>query len=1242
MKICTYQAEGFMLAPVLLSVLGGFRAERSGEPIATFESNKVRALLAYLAVEAGRSHQRSALAGLLWPDHPEELARTNLRHVLRQLRQTLPDQHGAPPILLTTQQTIQINPAGVFTLDVTQFAELLRASARCDHRAFSDCPGCVERYSRAAALYGGPFLANFVLHDSDIFDEWAMTQREQLHRQALEIFFTLASHYEAIAEYDLARQYAWRQIELEPWREEAHRQVMRVLVFSGQRTAALAQYVRCRTILADELGVDPDPETLALYEAIRIGKLAAVPRSPAVVAPTITQAPQPAEVSGNPTVPAALAAPTTGTSVGPLHYLASGHLVGRQRELAQLEQLWDRAQNGQAQLALVVGEPGIGKTRLIQALMAHTQRQGAVVLRGGCYEYEATTPYLPFVECLRAYVHAHDVDTLRAQLGPTAAELVRLAPEIEVKLGVPAPSPSLPPGDERLRLFDNIARFLQSLASDRGLLIFLDDLHWADRSTLVLLHYVLRHLRTNRLLVVVAYREIELDSDHPMIDALAEWNRERLATRIALERLSRAETDELLHGLLDQENRTPAFAEAIYRETEGNPFFVEEVVKALLAQEQLNAASDQQRKGITELEIPQSIKEAIGRRLRRLSQVCGKMLHTAAALGKTFAFAEVALVVPADEDTLLNALDEACVAQLIRPNQADSFTFTHDKIRETLYQELNPIRRRRLHQRIGELLEKLYASDQRDSMEITRDQHQRLQGGEGNRQRSHDHAHVLAFHAVTGHDWQRGLIYSQRAADHARRIFANDEALHYYQMARQCAEELNQPEQLASITELIGDVYTVRGPLQLAVEYYQRTHDLVSSATARAVLKVKIGRVYVSAGDAQALMFLTAALDELDPETQTKELAAALAALGRLHHFWCQHAQAIAFLERARQLVEPFDDIHVWMDIFSHLAGACQHMAQVTQSMDWARQSIALAERHNALQVAGASYDYLAQGAALLGQWQASMAYSTQGRQIAEETSDLVGLAWIAFDRAWSLHGQGLLNQAHDAAHEATARGEELGEQRLVAWAGNMLVLIQADLQLDAAAHATAERMIARADELGQPALRSNSRRSLAYLHVQRQEWPQAAALLDQAIDILSKTDNHCEHLWFLGAHRAEAYLGLGRLDEAMDCITEYLALARRAESRYFEGLALRVQSQILAAHHHAAAAISAVDHAIAALEATDTRLELGRALYQRALIRRRFDRTEAMHQDVKRARELFTACGALRDLERVEAMLHR
>ncbi len=244
--------------------------------------------------------------------------------MLRQLRQSLPDQHGDPPLLLTSQQTIQLNPAGALTLDVAQFAELLAACARCNHGTLGDCPGCVERYSRAAALYRGPFLAGFDLHDSDIFNEWAVIQREHLHRQVIEICFTLASHYETVAHYDLARHYAHRQIELEPWREEAHRQLMRVLALSGQRAAALAQYARCRAILADELGVDPDAETLALYEALRTGKLGAAPRSRAAATPASVPATESAEVASGPSAPAAAAAPTTSTAGGYLHYLARG------------------------------------------------------------------------------------------------------------------------------------------------------------------------------------------------------------------------------------------------------------------------------------------------------------------------------------------------------------------------------------------------------------------------------------------------------------------------------------------------------------------------------------------------------------------------------------------------------------------------------------------------------------------------------------------------------------------------------------------------------------------------------------------------------------------------------------------------------------------------------------------------------------------------------------------------------
>ena len=245
-------------------------------------------------------------------------------------------------------------------------------------------------------------------------------------------------------------------------------------------------------------------------------------------------------------------------------------------------------------------------------------------------------------------------------LNSTAPEIAKLAPEIDTKLGGLAPNTPLPPNEERLRLFDNVARFFSKLAASRGMLFFIDDLHWADQGTLNLLHYLLRHLRNDRVLLLAAYREVELDRSHPLASALVEWNREHLVTRVSLSRLSQADTGALLSTLFGQESISDDFVSVLYRETEGNPFFIEEVVKSLIEQGEIyREDGGWGRKQVEELAIPLSVKEAIGRRLNRLSEPCTDVLRTAAALGKIFPFAELAAVTTISEDALLDALDEA-------------------------------------------------------------------------------------------------------------------------------------------------------------------------------------------------------------------------------------------------------------------------------------------------------------------------------------------------------------------------------------------------------------------------------------------------------------------------------------------------------------------------------------------------------------------------------------------------------
>ena len=323
-----------------LSFLGGFQVTLAGKPITKFESDRVRMLLAYLAMEADRPHRREQLAALLWPDHPEDTARTNLRHILHKLRQALGEPDVASPWLLTTHQTIQFNPASDHKLDVTIFTGLLAICETHLHSGLNRCQDCLYRLSRATALYGGDFLAGLSLAGSAPLEEWALSHQEHLHRQALEAFYHLAGSHEAARNFEEARHYAWRQVELEPWREEAHQQLMRILVHTGQRSAALAQYETCRQILAAELGVPPLAETTALYEQIQfseeLGKneVSLSPLSPPSSAPV-------ADWGELPTV---------------------SSFYGRQSELATLERwlITDRCR-----VVVVLGMGGIGKTALV-------------------------------------------------------------------------------------------------------------------------------------------------------------------------------------------------------------------------------------------------------------------------------------------------------------------------------------------------------------------------------------------------------------------------------------------------------------------------------------------------------------------------------------------------------------------------------------------------------------------------------------------------------------------------------------------------------------------------------------------------------------------------------------------------------------------------------------------------------------------------------------------------------------
>ena len=395
-----------------------------------------------------------------------------------------------------------------------------------------------------------------------------------------------------------------------------------------------------------------------------------------------------------------------------LDSLAGGVFVGRQREMGELKACLEDALSGRGRLVTLVGEPGIGKTRTAQEMATYAGLRGAQVLWGRCYEEQGVPPYWPWVQAIRSYVRERDPEQLRSEMGAGAADIAEVVSDVRERLPNLQPAPQLEPEQARFRLFDSIAAFLKTASQRQPLVLVLDDLHWADQPSLMLLQFVARELGGARLLLIGTYRDVELSRQHPLAEALGELTRERLFQRVLLRGLSQEDVGRFIE--MTSGNSAPrGLVQAVHSQTEGNPLFVTEVVRLLVQEGELNAEMVRGTDSWT-IRIPEGVREVIGRRLNRLSQRCNEALTVASILGREFTMTQLSpLVEEVTEDRLFEILEEALAARVIEelPQSVGRYQFTHALIQETLTAELSLTRRVRLHARIAQALEDLYGDD---------------------------------------------------------------------------------------------------------------------------------------------------------------------------------------------------------------------------------------------------------------------------------------------------------------------------------------------------------------------------------------------------------------------------------------------------------------------------------------------------------------------------------------------------
>ena len=757
-------------------------------------------------------------------------------------------------------------------------------------------------------------------------------------------------------------------------------------------------------------------------------------------------------------------------------------LIDRVEEMNQLREAVDRTVRGEGGLLFLRGEAGVGKTRLTREMEAYARLRGMNVLYGRCPALLTMTgipPYILWSEVIRDYLQASAPEQLYRVIGFYPAEVSKLVPELRQKLGAIPQSIQIDPEHERDRLFEAVSQFITNVSKEGPLLVVLDDLQWTDQSSLLLMHYLARGVSRERLLFVGAYRDNEVDEKHPLFPVLTELNRERLLQSVLLKRMSLNDISEMIKQILEQDDVPKEFCELVYQKTGGNPFFVEEVIKSLKEQEQIfREGSRWKIKEISRIEFPETVKGVVKARIGRLDDECRNLLTTASFIGYDFTFEALRAVTGFEDNKLVELLERILKTGQIKERVVrgeDAYSFADAIVRDVVHEEVSRLMHKRFHNVAGNTLEKVYAA------------------------RIDDHLAELAYQFLEGNDKDRALGYFLKAGEKAWEIYANDEAVSYFQSALHLLEEKEgELVEKARVLERLGDIKRIQGEYNACVEDWSKALELWKKLDE----KENVARIH-------------------------RRMASLLLATGEKEKANMHYQEALKILEAMPESAE-------LATLYSYRASMFYGQGDLSNARSLGMRALELAEKLNAQEVVANSCRTLGAVFRAIGDAQAlrkAIEYYERGLKTALDDGYMEA-AISGYNTLGVITPLYLHDRAMEYCEKGYALAKKVGHIERESWLGTSLALLM-DLRGEVGNGVSlAEVSLALARKVGSTGNVSYSLVVLGAAYRILGEWERSEQCLTEAMTISQKHDHFEQNLLsncFLGL----LYLGKGEYAKA-------------------------------------------------------------------------------------------------------------